>query len=587
MSLTKVSYSMINGAPVNIVDYGADATGVADSASAIQAAIDTGRPVYVPNGTFKVNSALTTSAATFAMFGDNRNAVLDFSGGGSLSVSSTLTQISDLSAAITGGGNTATFTSAHGLALDDVFLVYNPTDFSFGLARDYYRNGSMFRVADVASATEVKMFGTAQRGFAAASVDVYKMNGGAVYLKDFRIIPSSGLITVNIVCHQYVRIDGVEVDEGTGDTAIQCQTCFDINITNVKSESLNGDSYPIALSNSQKAVITQCSLYSYRHCITLGGADVVGGVPTRDVLVSNCILMNNPLSNVGAADAHGNCENITYQGCTINAFVNLGGENCNVIGCTVYGRSPDSPDIDGGCIWANEVVGGTYTFKDNRFVSYGNWTLRGCIYFVADETLASLNIVCTNNSFENKSATPTDTRLVHVFAGNTGDTPVGDLAVVIDGLVNKQSVAGNAVLWIQGSLDRSNTAEYIVDNITAPSGTRLMIHNGGSNNELAKMRLQRQAYTVDVNTPSGSAQTNATTWTYRYPYPRRPVVSCSTGPNSSTGSASAVKGGKIVIPFVQACSSTITNLGIASGDGTNFTSTEALSVFGTAEITEI
>ena len=40
MSLTKVSYSMITGAPLNILDFGADPTGINDSAPAIQAAID-------------------------------------------------------------------------------------------------------------------------------------------------------------------------------------------------------------------------------------------------------------------------------------------------------------------------------------------------------------------------------------------------------------------------------------------------------------------------------------------------------------------------------------------------------------------
>jgi len=40
MSLTKASYSMITGAPVNILDFGADPTGISDSAPAIQAAIN-------------------------------------------------------------------------------------------------------------------------------------------------------------------------------------------------------------------------------------------------------------------------------------------------------------------------------------------------------------------------------------------------------------------------------------------------------------------------------------------------------------------------------------------------------------------
>ena len=40
MSLTKASYSMIAGAAINVIDFGADPTGVTDSTTAIQAAID-------------------------------------------------------------------------------------------------------------------------------------------------------------------------------------------------------------------------------------------------------------------------------------------------------------------------------------------------------------------------------------------------------------------------------------------------------------------------------------------------------------------------------------------------------------------
>lgn len=44
MSLTKATYSMIRGAPVNVLDFGADPTGATDSTAAIQAALDS-----VPN----------------------------------------------------------------------------------------------------------------------------------------------------------------------------------------------------------------------------------------------------------------------------------------------------------------------------------------------------------------------------------------------------------------------------------------------------------------------------------------------------------------------------------------------------------
>lgn len=61
MSLTKVTYAMIEGAAFNALDYGADPTGTTDSRAAIQAAIDDakatgGGTVVIPEGTYLINS---------------------------------------------------------------------------------------------------------------------------------------------------------------------------------------------------------------------------------------------------------------------------------------------------------------------------------------------------------------------------------------------------------------------------------------------------------------------------------------------------------------------------------------------------
>jgi len=74
MSLTKVSYSMINGVPVNVRDFGAVGDGVTDDTAAFQAAIDSlpvvndpeydligGGTVYVPIGTYRVSNIKLTS----------------------------------------------------------------------------------------------------------------------------------------------------------------------------------------------------------------------------------------------------------------------------------------------------------------------------------------------------------------------------------------------------------------------------------------------------------------------------------------------------------------------------------------------
>jgi hypothetical protein len=61
MALTKATYSMIDGAPVNVKDFGAVGDGVADDSAAIQAAIDSaGQNVTIvyPEGTYFINSTI-------------------------------------------------------------------------------------------------------------------------------------------------------------------------------------------------------------------------------------------------------------------------------------------------------------------------------------------------------------------------------------------------------------------------------------------------------------------------------------------------------------------------------------------------
>lgn len=76
MSLTKVSFSMITGATVNVLDFGADPTGVANSASAIQAALDFAQGnyvVHIPAGTYKLTAGLVLYKGT-QLTGDNNRA---------------------------------------------------------------------------------------------------------------------------------------------------------------------------------------------------------------------------------------------------------------------------------------------------------------------------------------------------------------------------------------------------------------------------------------------------------------------------------------------------------------------------------
>jgi hypothetical protein len=63
MSLTKATYSMIEGAPSNVVDLGADNTGVADSVTAFQTAGASVSTVNIPDGTFSISANVPLTVA--------------------------------------------------------------------------------------------------------------------------------------------------------------------------------------------------------------------------------------------------------------------------------------------------------------------------------------------------------------------------------------------------------------------------------------------------------------------------------------------------------------------------------------------
>lgn len=74
MSLTKVTYSMIKGAVVNVLDYGAIADNSTDNKAAFQAAINsailTNSSIYIPAGEYRISGELTIPSGYLEIFGD-------------------------------------------------------------------------------------------------------------------------------------------------------------------------------------------------------------------------------------------------------------------------------------------------------------------------------------------------------------------------------------------------------------------------------------------------------------------------------------------------------------------------------------
>jgi len=138
MSLTKVSYSMIEGAPVNVVDYGAStsASGVTNSAAFLAAKAAAGtytvagqtvfKPVYIPPGTYAIDGTVIGNFFTEGIVGITGGAVQYIvSNGVGSSQSNTIYGPGAMPGATPTGGDNGLYNSAFG----NEALVFNTTGY--------------------------------------------------------------------------------------------------------------------------------------------------------------------------------------------------------------------------------------------------------------------------------------------------------------------------------------------------------------------------------------------------------------------------------------------------------------------------
>jgi hypothetical protein len=382
----------------------------------------------------------------------------------------------------------------------------------------------------------------------------WKIRGGEVVLDNFRIVPGPATITLRISGHKDVYVGRIcrdiyvnDANINEGSTAIEVDRSFDVTIIGLRSTASTpptGNAYPLAISNSQKVTISNCSLYSSWHCLAIGGRGENAAIPPRDILIDQCILENDYNQLVPAADIHGNAINVTYSNC-ITHGISLTGRNVSAINCTVYGRN----STDGLCIYSNEVSGGVFRIHNCSLITLGNGASFGIIYATVNKIIENFYLDIKNTTITNNGIAGSATvRCVMVVLGEADlDSLPHRVDISIQNFTYRTKAReAFSILSINGMRNIIGKSSAIVDGITCTSNVSLVGCTNTANYAMP-MRLQRQSG-VYSGTTAVATLVVANPITFRYLYPRIPAT--TVGVRGVGGDNFSTVGGQVPVPGV-------------------------------------
>lgn len=578
-SLKKAIY----GTHENVLYYGAVADGVTDDSAAFNAAraaaAASGKFVYAPAGTYKLNAAIT-GGSDLRLVGDGDSTVLDFTGAitgadYALEAVGTATQIQELSGTQLVGDKAVLFASAPSLQVGDVFVIFNPTTFSWSGFRPSYYAGEWCEVESIVG-NLVYLKNELYDTYLAANVDVYKITGPQVLLRDFKIKGTTitGLVRTALCLNPLIEN---LTAEHANDSAIYLDRCWMpvVNNPKIKNVGDGGDDYGIAVGNSQHARINGGSVYSRRHAITHGGSNDICSVTVRDSRVNGTLLRNDVLSGTEAADFHGNTEDSSYINCTIYGGANLQGKDNHYDGCTITNGQA------GYCLYHAEVKGGRLGAKNCTLKSHVNPQAGGRgiqdIGSQNNAVTASTTLQCTFflTNCDIYARNWTSSSFVTRFR-NAGCVQAVNFEI---DTVSINTNAVGIVLFTGQDSGTASSTRIIVDNLKGfPAGTLLHNPTGGHYLNFPH-RMQRQSGRLPLTAASGTAVTiSPTPTTFNYGYPREPEAFVTV--------IGDIVSNRYAIASLFALTASTIRPQIHTGDNVNWTGTAARIVSWTAGMNE-
>jgi hypothetical protein len=528
-------------APTTPYDEGAIGNGIADDTDAVLAWATNGKKHKSwGTGRFLISAEITFEADTqLTGNGEASVVVIDPAFIGSYPIKNTpgtLTAITGPSAAMTRGDSSLTFAAAPELSADDVFIIYNPTDYSWSGFRTYYRAGEFCEAAAV-GATTVRLKNALYDSYVAADVDTYRMAPDRSCFENFVIegAASTGLIFVSLGMNNRVKVRATNANN----SCVVFDRCIYPSIgegTDLANAGDGGEDDALIFSNCQHGRVPD-SFHGYarRQAVTCGGDDVVCCVPCRDILVGG-VLQNDLSSGIAAADFHGNCDDCHFIN-AVSRGVSLGGRNVSYRGGTLTNIS------SGNLVYMAEIKGGTFGVYGTKLSS------------TVDPDGAGLGLIDAGGSASNTvSAYTTEDFTIEVHDCSLRGRNFGASTIAL--LMLNRGASVNINLSVQRlalDVDSLNTIirtqlvsgvadsnHIIADKITgAPSGTKLAFHVASAYSAFPH-RMQKQSG-VYVGETTAAAFVAGPDQTYPMSYPRVPNETISVR-GASGGDMSALAG---------------------------------------------
>ena len=470
MALTKVTHSMVEGSHVNVLDFGAKGDGTTDDSPAIQAALDLQGQVYIPAGTYRIDTTLKIKSNT-KLYGDGIEATILVEGGSGTTLSGMHTSILE---------NQAYFDND--AAGNDSMHVENIA----------FHGQRSTAVADGSATSSNKGIGGVYFKYASRSRirDCYFKDGWCGFV-----------------------ITGTR----TGFNSQSQNSIFDCTVYNATSWNQNGNAgVPRGiLINTAYTYMRGCSTNSCATGFYIGGEQlVVDSCNTFNWTYDNgfyCLAPELAMSNCRAdGNNYGNGITLAYNtgaqltNCFVRDCSNMGFRihapqrntnltNCSAINCGYGFRAENTADFTGSTVTsANEVINVAPSGTSNvtvRMVTVDLGTPISGTLFTADGwiNMSGANVAGFNGSFPIYSVSGntikyiSEDAAVFDFVINTGTPIVGNIYTIsgitlvaesyVGSTLTARRLSGTSTLPSSGTLAGTPTCTYTSVSNTATGGT--------------------------------------------------------------------------------------------------------------------